>query len=285
VTVSAADADRIRALVADAAATDGVAALGGHVLERLPEGDFLLRTQGSELVAVAAVSADDPAEVVVAPAHRGAGIGHSLVAEALGPTGGVWAHGDLPAAAAVASDLGLRRSRELLQLSRPLAGMADETAHWPDGVALRTFRPGIDDDEFLAVNARAFAWHPEQGRLDAAGLAVEMAQDWFDPAGFFLAVADPAEGGDGRILGFHWTKVHAATPAEAAIGEVYVIAVDPRSTVRRLGSPLTVVGLQHLAAQGLPAVMLYVEGDNAPARKLYDGWGFTISRTDVVYRR
>ena len=38
------------------------------------------------------------------------------------------------------------------------------------------------------MNARAFAWHPEQGRLDRAGLALEMAQHWFDPAGFFLAV-------------------------------------------------------------------------------------------------
>ena len=76
---------------------------------------------------------------------------------------------------------------------------------------VRTFRPGDDDVAFLGVNARAFAWHPEQGRLDQAGLAAEMAQDWFDPAGFFLAVD-----ADDTVLGFHWTKVHLDRPARAA---------------------------------------------------------------------
>ncbi len=75
---------------------------------------------------------------------------------------------------------------------------------------LRTFVPGQDEEAFLAVNARAFAWHPEQGRLDLAGLRGEMAQEWFDPAGFFLAVTT----GDGpeQVLGFHWTKVHPTDP-------------------------------------------------------------------------
>ena len=40
----------------------------------------------------------------------------------------------------------------------------------PDGVEVRGYRPE-DADAVLAVNAAAFAHHPEQGSLDAAGLA------------------------------------------------------------------------------------------------------------------
>ena len=122
----------------------------------------------------------------------------------------VWAHGDLPAAKALAVRYQLRVSRELVQMRRPTADPLP-APELPDGVRIRTFVPGVDDASFLAVNARAFSWHPEQGRLDQAGLDREMAQDWFDPTGFFLAVD-----ADDRLLGYHWTKVHDHDPTPAA---------------------------------------------------------------------
>lgn len=268
----------VRELVATAAAADGVAALGGHVLEALPGGDFLLRTDGEgRLVAVAALSDHDPAELVVLPEARRQGLGRELLQQVLATSNGVWAHGNLPAARALAESAGLQPTRELLQMARPLNSLPSAPP-LPDGVSVRTFVPGQDEEQFLGVNGRAFAWHPEQGRLDLAGLQAEMAQDWFDPAGFFLAV-DSAD----RVLGFHWTKVHPADEVAPAIGEVYVIGVDPQSPIRGLGRPLTVTGLQHLAEQGLSTVILYVEGDNAPALKLYRGLDFDIARMDLVW--
>ena len=157
----------------------------------------------------------------------------------------------------------------------PTAGERLPDAAVPAGVEIRTFRPGLDDDAFLAVNRAAFAWHPEQGRLDRAGLVQEQAQDWFDPAGFFLATD-----AGGTVVGFHWTKIHPG-----AVGEVYVLGVDPAVTVRGLGSALTRVGLEHLVRQGVQRLILYVEGDNARARALYERFGFGVTRTDVVYRR
>ena len=267
----------VRALVDDAAAVDGVAAIGGHVLDALgvePAAVSLrVITDQDRVVGLAAGREREPGEVVVAPAYRRRGYGTALVSAELDAVGAVWAHGDLPAARALAQRLSLVRTRELLRMSCSCAEPWPEPV-WPADATLRTFVPGVDEREFLGVNARAFAWHPEQGRLDLAGLQAEMRQDWFDPAGFFLAVDS-----SGRILGFHWTKVHPG-----GIGEIYVLGVDPDSGRRGLGRPLALTGLNYLAARGLSQFLLYVEGDNVAALKLYDALGFTVAATDAVYR-
>ena len=99
----------------------------------------------------------------------------------------LWAHGDLPAAQAVAARISLSRVRELLVLRRPLAGV-DPDPEAPEGYRLRTFVPGQDELALLALNAAAFVDHPEQGRLDEAGLARRTSQPWFDAEGLFLVV-------------------------------------------------------------------------------------------------
>ena len=109
-------------------------------------------------------------------------------------------------------------------------------------------------------------------------LREQMAADWFDPAGLFVAVTNDEPSADERVLGFHWTKVHPGS-----LGEVYVIAVDPDANIRGLGAPLTRAGLDHLAATGQRDVMLYVEGDNMRARRLYERMGFRTVLTSVVY--
>ena len=280
----------VRLLVDAAESVDGVAPLSGHLMEALGTGqdDYILASLGQRIIGVAVCHHNDPIEFVVAPEHRREGLGTELLHTALARTGAVWAHGDLPAARSLADKAGLNRTRELLQMRRPLTRdwAAEQVAAAPvaDGVRIRTFVPGQDEEQFLGVNARAFEWHPEQGRLDLDGLQAEMAQPWFDPAGFFLAV----DTGDDTVLGFHWTKIHPGSPA--ALGEVYVLGVDPLATiggipVRGLGAPLLAAGLDHLAAQGLGTVLLYVEGDNERALRLYRRLGFETFATDVVYSR
>ena len=148
------------------------------------------------------------AEVVVGPVYRDRGIGTTLVAAALSAGGDgarVWAHGDLPAAKAVASKLDLKPARELLQMRRPLDTEIPELVV-PEGITLRTYAGSADDREILRVNSAAFSWHPEQGGWTEHDVEVRRESDWFDPAGLFLAT-DP----DGTLLGFHWTKVHTGT--------------------------------------------------------------------------
>ncbi|QGG40357.1 mycothiol synthase [Aeromicrobium yanjiei] len=222
------------------------------------------------IVGAAYAVGDAPVEIVVDPDRRREGIGRRILDELVADgEEKFWAHGDLPGAQALAAAAGLTVARELLVLRLTFDGPPAPEREI-DGVTLRTYRPD-DAEAILSVNARAFAHHPEQGAMDRADLDRRMASDWFDPAGLFVAERD------GRVIGFHWTKV------EDGIGEVYVVGIDPDAQGGGLGTALTARGLRHLHEQGLPVVDLYVEGDNAPALKVYRNLGFRDHKKDVLY--
>ncbi|WP_346537946.1 mycothiol synthase [Micromonospora sp. DPT] len=261
---------------------DGADPFDEHTLLRLrdpeaPAVHLTARATDGTLTGYAHVDTSDPgagvgAELAVHPAYRRRGTGRALARGVLAAASGpvrAWAHGDHPSAAALAVDLGFTRARVLWQLRRSLAA-ALPAPRLPDGVVLRAFRPGADDEAWLALNARAFAAHPEQGRWTPADLRARLAEPWFDPAGFLLAVEEAS----GRLLGFHWTKVHER-PGSARIGEVYVLGVDPSAHGGGLGRALTTAGLAHLRdARGLDRVMLYVDESNTGAVALYERIGF-----------
>ncbi|KXO90022.1 mycothiol synthase [Tsukamurella pulmonis] len=278
--------EAVLAIAAAAESADGIGALseqfrlgitgdGPHLLARGAGG----AVAGYAGVVVPPAGGPGAAEVVVAPSERRRGAGRALVTGALelvGADGTVWAHGDLPAARALAAELGLDAVRTLLNLRRPLAGL-DPAPSPAEGVRVRTYAGPEDDAAILAVNNAAFSWHPEQGGWTGAQIDERTGADWFDPAGLFLAVDEA-----GRLLGFHWTKV--ADPA-AGLGEVYIVAVDPAGQGRGLGRLLTAVGLEYLAGRGLATVELYVEGDNAAALRTYAGLGFKENERHVAYAR
>ncbi|MCI0634196.1 MAG: mycothiol synthase, partial [Actinobacteria bacterium] len=152
---------------------------------------------------------------------------------------------------------------------------------WPAGVKARTFAPGRDEDAWLAVNNRAFAGHPEQSGWVRATLQRRMAEPWFDPEGFLLAVDE-----HDRIVGFCWTKLHPAEPGEPeALGEIFVIGVDPAHHGGGLGRALVVAGLGSLAGRGVRTGMLFVDGANEAAVGLYRALGFETHRRDRAYAR
>jgi mycothiol synthase len=217
------------------------------------------------------------AELVVAPAHRRRGVGSHLLRQLPAGTR-VWAHGDLQAAERFAAANGLEVVRELWVLGRRFdeAGPL-EVPVLPDGLVARSFRRGRDEDEWLRVNAAAFAHHAEQGQMTRADLEARMEESWFDPDGLILVVpeADPD-----TVAASHWTK-----RASEGTGEVYVVAVDPAYQGKGLGRPVTLLGLAHLREQGVDDVILYVDGDNAAALAVYRGLGFETRSVDRMYAR
>lgn len=301
------DRERVNALVAVAAEADGHVPLSEearlavahgrpgtrHLIEHGAAGAVLGYAYVGAPEDAEPASADDATaesatgrscELVIAPGARGAGLGTLLARDALaaGATR-FWAHGAHPGARRVAAKLGLVESRELRLLELTGWTPAALSPKPPEGVSLRSFRPGEDDAAWLALNAAAFAHHPEQGRWKLADLHERMLEPWFDPAGFFLAERASAQGGR-ELLGFHWTKTHpAGAYAEDPVGEVYVLGVSPAAQGLGLGRVLLESGLGYLNARGFRTVVLYVDGDNSAAIRLYENAGFRTRSRDLEY--
>jgi mycothiol synthase len=200
---------------------------------------------------------DDVLETAV-DAFRSAGGGHLTW----------WTDADDEGVRRAAHQVGLVLERSLyeMRVGLPLGSRSS--------VVTRGFTPA-DADAWLRVNNRAFAGHPEQGGWDRDTLATRLAEPWFDPDGFRLYEHD------GTLAAFCWTKVHDEMTPPA--GEIYVIGVDPDLHGRGLGRELTLAGLDWLAEHGLTEAMLFVDGGNLAALRLYERLGFMTRRTRYAF--
>jgi len=284
-----AQASAVRALAGRAAEADGVDAISeafrlALTSPRASVTHLLAYAGESGPVGYAARDAAGSAELVVDPASRRGGIGRLLLCALLeGGATGVWAHGDLVGARALAATEGLVSLRELHHMSRPLTSADRDDPVPPEGFSVRPFEPGRDEQAWLEVNGLAFASHPEQGSITLEDLQDRMGQEWFDASGFLLVedttVTDDA--GGHPLAAFHWTK----REPESMTGEVYVVGAHPAYQGRGLAGPLTALGTTHLARQGADTVELYVDGDNARALATYRRQGFEDATLHVVYGR
>lgn len=292
-------ADAVRTIQQDAAAADGVLPLSEQPLLWLSDPEapvvHLLAAPAPDAPLVGYAQLDVGtstavrAELVVAPGHRRRGAARALLARAEqeatqvpGRALQVWAHGDLPAARATAHAAGMSVVRELWRMAADLHRHPPAPPVLPAGVTVRAFAPGQDEEAWRRVNARAFAHHPNQGRMTSSDLRAREAEPWFDPAGFLLAERD------GQLLGSVWTKVHAPGAAldggpDEEVGEIYVLGVDPDAQGLGLGRALTAVGLGHLRDRGLRTAMLYTEAANDVAIHTYRRAGFERTAVDVMY--
>ncbi|MFC4858829.1 mycothiol synthase [Actinophytocola glycyrrhizae] len=277
--------DTVPGLLAAVRAEDGVpdTPADGGVPAEFRSGRHLLARDGGATAGYAHVDVRGDSlgnrivELFVHPGHRRRGVGTALVDEVLTIDSPLrlWSHRDHPGAARIAAAKDLARVRELFQMRLDNAVELPEQTRPREGVTLRTFVPGRDEQAMVDVNKAAFDWHPEQGMLTVADVVAAEKEAWFDPAGFFLAVDE-----NGEVVGFHWTKVHPD-----GTGEVYVVGIHPDAQGGGLGRALTLAGLHHLRARGVPEIILYVESDNAPALAVYRRLGFTLRYTNVAYQR
>jgi len=283
-----ADAAAVRALASAAAERDGIEPLSEQsLLDLLTTGaeHWLVRTvpgSGDEPTGLglagyaqlgAASDGTRSAELVVAPQARRAGTGHRLLdaVAARASSGGhrlhVWAHGDLPGAAELARSAGLEPVRDLWRMARALGPGLDG----PRVPGLRPFVVGADEESWVELNRRAFAHHPEQGRLTVQDLRAREAEPWFDPGDLLILERD------GRAVAYLWLKV------EPPVGELYALGVSPEAQGEGLGSLLTAHAVAHLAAHGLDRAVLYTDAAHTAAVRAYTAAGFRRDRVDVQY--
>ena len=276
---------------------DSVPPIAEHVLLHLRHGgdksdSHLVIEKDGQVIAYAHLDKTDlvagpSVEAVVHPKYRGQGFGTQLLKEAIticGDTTRIWSHGDLSQAQSIATSLNLERLWANLQMSKQLLAIEELTSKY----LIRSFLPGIDDEAFLRLNNKVFANHPDQGGWGDDDLRVRVNEEWFDEKGFFVCEDK------GKLIGFCWTKIHGAHThshegnevdhGHEAIGEIYVLAVDPSYKGKGIGKDLTITGLNYLKYQGLGSAMLYVGVENTPALKLYTSLGFSNFGSDVMYR-
>lgn len=262
-------------------AVDGVAALSEQFLRGLAEPGlghthYTISVEG-KLVGLAATDGET-SELAVHPSYRRQGIGSELIEEL--PTDAVWAHGDTPAAQALATSLGMEKTRELLVMAieHPALAAAAKYSN-PEGIthnSLKSSRASRDETEekWLKANNEAFHWHPEQGGWDRARLTRAQKAAWFkDTDVLFLWEEE-------ELAGFHWVKKHSPE-----LQEIYVVGLASAFRGRGLGDPLVRLGLRHMAAEGARRVILYVEADNEPAVAAYEKLGFEVAERHVVYEK
>lgn len=142
-------------------------------------------------------------------------------------------------------------------------------------IETRSFRPGQDEEEWCTINNKAFSWHREQSGWTVEMVHERQSESWFDPEGFRIYETD-----DG-LAAYCWTKIHKNE--KPLIGEVYVIAVDPKHHGQGLGRALTLAGYQHLYSTGITKGMLYVDAENIAAVTLYKDIGLTVGLVRRLY--
>ncbi|WKD61933.1 Mycothiol acetyltransferase [Corynebacterium ciconiae DSM 44920] len=266
---------------------DGVEALSEHFVRGIHDATLhhthWLALDGESAAGVLAV-AEDSAELAVHPACRRRHVATHLLDHADVPA--VWAHGDLPAAQALARRRHASVSRELLVMGidgEELTAYVRRSSTTPPveelelvdySTACQRWGEQTVQRGWLEANNSAFSWHPEQGGWDLARLQAGMDTEWFDPAGVLLYMHRDT----GEVAGFHWTKSHNAEQ-----GEIYVVGVADHWRGKGLGAPLIAAGVAHLVAADHSSVILYVEADNAPAVKAYEQAGFRTIERHVVY--
>ncbi|NLF92032.1 MAG: mycothiol synthase [Corynebacterium marinum] len=279
-------ADAARALLLDAARTDGVDAFSEQFLLGLADARLghrhILALDGGRLLGLAACDASS-CELAVAPDARRRGVATALLAELGGRD--VWAHGNLPAARSLADGLGRTMTRRLLVMAVEGEALQEVARFEPRAdvealdLAESVERFGRDavEEAWLSANNEAFSWHPEQGGWDRARLARAQEADWFaeEDVLFLWAAGEPV------MAGFHWTKWH--TEEDPAFGEVYVVGLASAFRGRGLGDPLLRLGLAHMAGKGAGRVILYVEAENEPAVRVYRNLGFAIVEEHAVW--
>jgi mycothiol synthase len=270
-----------------------------------PGKDWVLAEMDGELVASTLLMPRAPADGVVEvavvgevdPAHRGRGIGSTLVATMVarareyvaergeGLTAVLRAHtiSDDAAAAGLFEALGFvpMRWNFLMEADLSLPGTG-EAAGLPDGYAVHTWE-GIDPDEIRAAHNLAFGGH----HYGFTPWDAQMWEQWvtgsraYRPA-LSLVARDP----DGEIAAYVQTAEYDAVAETTGAREAFVakVGTTPGHRRRGLASALLARCLQLYREQGFDRSALDVDSENpSGALGVYERAGFEVKKKFTLH--
>ena len=231
--------------------------------------------------------AADEFDLVIDPAFEQNGFGGCALEQVLNVTSGnlrVWVHGEQPAANKLLTENLFRVQRTLLMMGVPrtdvLAKLGEREQKQDvlgNGFSITSFTKD-DAEDWVALNAKVFAEHPEQGSLTLDDLHAREREPWFNPEHFQLL-----RNSTGELIGYCWMKVIGAE------AELYVIGIDPAHSGKSLGSALLDHTLREILDNSggsaaspkarIEHVTLYVDEANVSAVALYAALGFSTWRT------
>lgn len=176
-----------------------------------------------------------------------------------------------------------------LDVARPLVSMLRDNVsdlpepRLPDGITLRSYRVGSDDQPWVDAFNDAFAdhWGGFMG-MNQARWRHALADQAFDPEISLVAVQGTA------IAGFCHGHIDAELNAlnHRRLGLIRYVGVRPRWRGLGLGSALTRAGLIALRDAGVTAIALGVDAENVSgAHRLYERLGFKIVHRQAMYRK
>lgn len=319
------EADAVRRLADTAAGVDGVAPLGEQTLLDLtaPRAWHVLAydDQGAP-VGYAQLWPElgrrRTAELVVAPAARGSGVGTALMSAVMDLASDaqalLWAHGTLPGATSLARHAGLAPVRELLRMALDLdaweGGEAGPRGGGPAGGVAGAGVAGAavagagvagagvagaaevaaGDPRELVPGVTLRTFRPDRDEhawlaANAAAFAEHPEQGRMNLADLRAREAEPWFDPAGLLLAERDDAVvgFVWTKLIGTVGEIYTVGVVPRAQGAGLGRALTVAGLEHLRRHGAHRAELFTDADNTPAVHLYETIGFVVDRTDTQY--
>lgn len=234
-----------------------------------------------------------------------------------------WAHGENPAAEALLRGAGFAPVRTLLRMALDpalLPGAIASARPLPDGFEISPFDPTQPEqaDEWVRVNAAAFASHPEQGAMTRADFDALTREPWFAAEDLRLAfdVSHGEASTRSNRAGFAWKRTrrvpsgipvapllqygeqNSALPQAPLSGftwvkttrehvevetELYVLGVDPAQAGRGLGAALLGETLRRMARHDPDRITLYVDLDNKNAVALYERAGFEVEQRSTQF--
>jgi len=158
----------------------------------------------------------------------------------------------------------------------------EEPGLWPEGIGVREFVPGSDDEALVTAWCEAFANHygivsqPFETELEEWRQL--MREDDFDPSLWFLAY----DCDDSTVVGL--CICHATAPGDPDRAKIGDVGVRPPWRRRGIGRALLLHAFGALAERGIEGAILTVDTENksgAPA--LYEGVGMRSVRANHTY--